>query len=326
VANSLTLEMARIFSKHRKSLNRGIRFAWWAGHEQGTYAGSTWYLDHFWDDIRDHAVAYLVMDGLGRVGSSRLEVSNTEEIRKFSEETTKEALGLEVESKRVVKVGDQSFWGMGIPSISIGSGFTGDRTSAIWYSHTADDTLDKVDTELIKMPFRAYTVSLLRLCNSRVLPFEFVTMAELFKKGLEDLQKGAKPVLDLTSLIDLVEVLRRKAEALNRSIKRTLSSFEKKRRSGDFKDKFKEINACLMGLSRILIPILSSKAGKYGQDPMGMKFAPIPGLQPLYKLNEMDGQSEEYKALKTSLVRERNKVSDALHSANRILDETLKKM
>jgi Iap family predicted aminopeptidase len=44
-ANSLMLEMARIFQKHRKHLGRSIRFAWWAGHEQGTYAGSTWYGD-----------------------------------------------------------------------------------------------------------------------------------------------------------------------------------------------------------------------------------------------------------------------------------------
>lgn len=326
VSNSLMLEMARIFSKHRKSIDRGIRFAWWAGHEQGTYAGSTWYLDHFWDDIRDHAIAYLVMDGLGRAGSSRLEVSNTEEIRKFSEGISKEVLDLEVESKRVVKVGDQSFWGMGIPSISISSGFTGDRTSAIWYSHTAEDTLDKVDTDLIKMPFKAYTVSILRLCNSRVLPFEFVTMAELFKKGLEDLQKGVKPILELTSLIHQVETLKKKAEALNLSIKKNISSFEKKRRSRDFKNKFKEINSCFMELSRILIPTLSSKAGKYGQDPMGMKFAPMPTLQPLHKLNAMDSQSEKYRALQTSLLREKNKVSDALNLANRILDDALKKI
>ncbi|MFC1815448.1 M28 family metallopeptidase [Thermodesulfobacteriota bacterium] len=59
VAYSLMLEMARIFSKYREQLGRGIKFAWWTGHSHGTFAGSTWYLDNFWDDIRDKAIAYL---------------------------------------------------------------------------------------------------------------------------------------------------------------------------------------------------------------------------------------------------------------------------
>lgn len=81
-----------------------------------------------------------------------------------------------------------------------------------------------------------------------------------------------------------------------------------------------------MELSRILIPVLLSKAGKYGQDPIQSKFKPIPILQPLEKLTLMNRDGEEYKALITALVRERNKVSDALNLANRILDNTLEKI
>jgi len=322
-ANSLILEMARIFSKHRKHLARSIRFAWWGGHEQGTYAGSTWYLDNFWDDIRDHAVAYLVMDGLGRVGASGFEPENTEEIRKFQERVVKDVLGLKVESKRVGKVGDQSFWGMGLPSVTGKPTFTGDKTAALWYSHTAEDTLDKVDVELIKIPFKVYGVSILRLCNSPVLPFEFVTVAELFQKSLDELEKESKSLLNLTSVIAQAGELKKKAGALNKAIGRNLSNFEKKGSDKGLKNKFKEVNACLTELSRVLSPVLSSKMGKYGQDPIGTKFKPIPTLQPVRKLNSMDSNGEEYKALYTSLVRERNKVADTLKLANRILDHTL---
>ena len=56
---------------------------------------------------------------------------------------------------------------------------------------------------------------------------------------------------------------------------------------------------------------------------MGSKFKPIPLLQPLEDMNSMDKNSYEYKALRTSLVRERNKISDTLNSANRFLDDTL---
>jgi hypothetical protein len=78
-----------------------------------------------------------------------------------------------------------------------------------------------------------------------------------------------------------------------------------------------------MKLGRILMPVLATRAGKYGQDPMGTAFRPIPILQPVEKLNGMDSENEEYKALRTLLVRERNKLSDAINSANGLLNTML---
>lgn len=348
VANSLMLEMARIFSKYRKSLDRGVKFAWWSGHEQGTYAGSTWYLDNFWDNIRDNTIAYVNMDGLGRAGTSVFQPKNTEEIRKFHEIIVKKVLGLEVKSNIVSKIGDQSFWGIGLPSATgrtegrvqdlsdikpqSATGRTAymveklkavEETQHVTYSHTVEDTLDKVDMEVVAIPFKINSVLILRLCNSLVLPFEFVSVAEAFKKGLNDLENINKSVVDLTSLINQVEELERKAKELNEIIKKNLLVFEKKKPDKKLQNKFKEINICLMELSRILIPVLYSKAGKYGQDPMGTKFRPLPTLHLLERLISMDSESEEYKALYTSLLRERNRISDTLNSANHILDNTL---
>jgi hypothetical protein len=322
--NSLALEIARIFSKNRKHLNRSVKFLWWSGHEQGTYAGSTWYVDNFWEDIRDNAVAYLVNDGLGRKGSSGYQPKNTEEIRTFHEMVIKDVLGLEVKSMRVTKGGDQSFWGMGLPSLTGEQDLSAD-VNAIWYSHTAEDTMDKLDMDLLSPFFKVTAVSILRLCNSLVLPFEFVTVAEIFKKGLKDLQKGFQSVLDLNSVMTQVEAFGKKAETLDKKIEKNLLAYGKKANTAVNQGKFKEINICLMQLSRILIPVLSSKAGKYGQDPWGTKFKPIPPLHQLEKLSSMDADSEEYKALCTSLLRERNKLSDALSLADLILTNTLNK-
>ena len=328
VGNSLLLEMARLFSKHRKSLGRGIRFAWWAGHSQGAFAGSTWYVDHFWDDVRDNAVAYLSMDGLGRAGASGFDPRNTEEIRSFHERVVKETLGLETKSRRPGRSGDQSYWGMGLPSATGEGVFPAGAHEGekVWYSHTSEDTLDKVDMELISIPFKVNTVSTLRLCNNPVLPFEFVTVAGLFKKGLDDLQKSSPSVLDLSSLVAQAEALQKKAEALDQGIEKTLSAYERKGTDKRVENKLKEINTALMELGRILLPVLSSKAGRYGQDPMGTKFRPIPVLQPLEKAASMNADSDEFKALCTSLVRERNMVSDAFHVADRVLTRTLGKI
>ena len=120
-ANSMMLEMARILSKYRNSLGRSIKFAWWSGHSQGRASGSTWYLENYWDDLSDNAVAYVVTDAIGRIGSSGFSTRNTEEIREFHERVVKDVLGLEKKSNRITKTGDQSFLGLGIPSFAGGT-------------------------------------------------------------------------------------------------------------------------------------------------------------------------------------------------------------
>ena len=332
VSNSLMLEMARIFSKYRKRFNRGIKFAWWSGHEQGSYAGSTWFADTFWDDIRENAIAYLVMDGLRGTGVSGFAPRNTEEIRSFHEMVIKEVLGFQAKSANVTKVGDQSFWGIGLPSIT-GKPTDADQKSTgakgaqhSWYSHTIEDTLDKVNLEVLKATFDVNSNMILKLCSSPVLPFEFMTMANSFKKGLQDLERDSRSVMDLSRLIIQSEELEKKARALIKNIDKNLLILEKKKTGKNLEIQLNQINTCLMQLSRILNPSLYSVAGKYGQDFFGSMFKPIPSLQPLVELNDMDPHTDEYRALVTSLVRERNKLSDALKAANTLLGITLERI
>lgn len=181
-----------------------------------------------------------------------------------------------------------------------------------------------MDMEAASIPFKINAVAILRLCNTPVLPFEFVTVAETFKNVLSDLQKSGKAVLDMTSLLNQVATFKKGAVALKKGIEKNLLALEKKGMDRKLKSKFKEINSCLMKLSRMLMPVLSSKAGKYGQDPFGSRLGLLPTLQPLKRLSLLDADSEECRALLTSLLRERNKLSDALNSASCILDNTLK--
>ena len=58
----MMMELARVFQKHRGPLGRNIRLGFWTGHENGTYAASTWYLDRFWDEISDHGISLSVFD------------------------------------------------------------------------------------------------------------------------------------------------------------------------------------------------------------------------------------------------------------------------
>ncbi len=46
--NVACLELARVLYAQRDRLQRGVRIAWWPGHSNGRYTGSTWYVDHHW--------------------------------------------------------------------------------------------------------------------------------------------------------------------------------------------------------------------------------------------------------------------------------------
>ncbi|HZP88413.1 MAG TPA: M20/M25/M40 family metallo-hydrolase, partial [Burkholderiales bacterium] len=60
--NACMVELARVFNAHREHLKRGIVFGFWTAHETGTMAGSAYFVDTQWDRLREHALAYLLID------------------------------------------------------------------------------------------------------------------------------------------------------------------------------------------------------------------------------------------------------------------------
>jgi hypothetical protein len=126
-------------------------------------------------------------------------------------------------------------------------------------------------------------------------------------------------------LIIQAGALEKRARRLNQIIEESLSALGRKRTDRAFKNHLQKINRSLMQLSRILLPAFSTKAGKYGQDLWRTKVKPVLTLQRLEELGSLKTGSEEYKAFLTFLLRERNKVSDALDLANRLLEDTIER-
>ncbi|MFQ6076776.1 MAG: hypothetical protein ACE5Z5_11685 [Candidatus Bathyarchaeia archaeon] len=84
---------------------------------------------------------------------------------------------------------------------------------------------------------------------------------------------------------------------------------------------FGTINTSLLGLSRILNPVLYTATG-HDQDPaVAMKL--LPTLQPVVELSKMDPRSNGFRFLETKLVREANRVSDALEEARECVKAVL---
>ena len=47
-----------------------MKVAWWVGHSYGRYAGSTWYCDTFFSDLRKNCVGYMDIDSPGVKGAT----------------------------------------------------------------------------------------------------------------------------------------------------------------------------------------------------------------------------------------------------------------
>lgn len=74
------------------------------------------------------------------------------------------------------------------------------------------------------------------------------------------------------------------------------------------------LNRVLMALSRILNPVLYTIEGPYDHDP-ALQAPMLPGLQAVRRLAALPADADEHGFLRTRLVRERNRVADALANA-----------
>ena len=87
------------------------------------------------------------------------------------------------------------------------------------------------------------------------------------------------------------------------------------------------LNACMKRLSRTLVPLASTAKGAYGHDPYG--YTPqgtmIPSLFDVPRYAKL-GDGEEKWMLETQLVRDRNRIADALGDCTRLIDDTLARL
>jgi hypothetical protein len=322
--NGVLLELARVFARHRGELRRSIVFAFWTGHEIGDMEGSTWFLDTHWDELNENCLAYLNVDTVGMKGASRYVVASSPELARFHQRVEQEVLGEPSLRRRLSRIGDQSFLGIGIPSLYGQHYHTEEEiarwNNAImgWWWHSSQDTLDKLDTELMARVLRVYAAYIWELCTAPILPLEFVGVADEYASRLRELQAEAGWALDLASVSERAQKLRQAARRLDRLVQEKALSAEAQRL----------VNACLLRLSRTLTSAASTVAGRYGQDSYGLTALskPLPGLYEVSRLATLSPDEEAYQLLLTKLLRERNHVADALGEARWHIENLLRQL
>ncbi len=312
------IEMARVLSRYRKHLRHGVRLAWWPGHSTGRYAGSTWYADTHFMELRERGLGYLNIDSPGvrdsRIWDCRY---NCGEVEHITRAAVQELSGQEPNVRRPLKAGDQSFLGVGLPSLGAFRMLPIDHPErkAVggcgggWWWHSPEDTLDKADAHILADDTRLYLTMTARMCYPELHPYDFVPVADDFISHLRDLQEVGGAHLDLTSVQQGAAAFRDAALCLREAAARAAAG----------RCDLDRLNAGMRALSRIVNPALFTIAGAYEFDP-ALQLPVLPGLAPIRELATLDPDSDDYRFLRTQLLRQRNRIEDTLRQATTLAE------
>jgi hypothetical protein len=329
-ANATMLEVARLLGRRRDALRRGMRFAFWSGHSHGRYAGSAWYADHAWPDLSRRCALHLNVDSTGARGATDYSVFHaTEESQAFAEAVVRDVTGQAGRARRFSRAGDQSFWGAGVPSAFMSlSGIPKQDTELSramerlfgtagfpWWWHTREDTVDKIDRDVLVLDTKVYVAAALRLLNAPVLPLDYGRVARALAGTVEELQAAARGHFDLGPAVAAAGRLVAGADRLAAALDRLAAPDGRG-------DAVESANRTLVKLSRILVPLGYTTGDRFRHD-LALPVPPLAGLQPARELAGLDPASDVFKFTAAALVRERNRVVHALDEATDVIDDLL---
>jgi hypothetical protein len=334
--DACVLELARVLKEFDGRLRYGIRFAWWPGHSHGRYSGSTWYADTHWQELRDNAIVYFNIDSPGVKGATvYVPRHQMAEVAAFNEAMTTEVTGWStmtganaqlalgrrrdkyVSPTRPSRAADQSFWGIGVSSMSVYSMLTPDDANrdanvggsgGAWWWHSEHETIDKCDAQILVQDTRLYASILLRLATASVLPFKVSAIAEDFLDSLREYVEEAGSFLPLGQLVAEVEALLTRLQG----VEAACASLTDERATA-------AVNRMFLRLARTLNPVLYQACSPFEHDPALASHA-LPSLAPALRLKAMDPGSDAFKFAVTGLRRRINRVRHHVGEAMREID------
>jgi len=319
-AVAATLELARVFAADPPA--RGLTVGFWPGHSMGRYAGSAWYADTNWLDLRENGVGYLHVDLNGLAGADQIWYQHMAEVGPEHLDVLREASlplrdpteanDLLGETERPGRNSDQSFWGAGLPSLLSGARFSGDHPDAGpvgggWWWHTPEDTRDKVDVELLAEETELYTRLASRVCNSPVLPQDHRETCEDVRETLEAIEDASSGRLDAEPAYERLSALEESLESFAAAVDGAVS----------FDPAIEDVQ---VRLSNLLIPALYMSEPEYEHDP-ALPHDLLGYLRVAEELPDRSGPARRFAEVKTT--RGVTKLAHRLERAERVVADFL---
>ena len=331
-ANALMLETLRVLLPYREDFRRSLRLAFWSGHSHGRYAGSAWYADNFWEDLHENCVLHLNADSTGGRGATVVtEGQAMAETKGVAADVVRALTGEEFNGSRFGRSGDQSFMSLGVPSLfmfvseqppgqdeSAGDvaellGGPGAKGGGVgWWWHTTEDTVDKIDPDLLVRDTRIFAAATYRFLSEPVLPLDVRASARELLAHLEGWRDRAEGRFDLSAVVSRA----RDVADLAVRLQLRLESLEAGTQAG------RNPNEALRRADSGLVRLNYVESDLYGQDP-ALGQPPVPLLLPINDLLLSEpGSDADYENL-TLLVCRRNRVLHELSQVERALRDGL---
>lgn len=314
---AVLLDLARRYAKAEPRF--GLRLAWWTGHEQGVYAGSSWYADHAWQELHEQAIGYLNVDIVGVAGATTKAVRNTSaELADYVTRTVARHAGSlppaedayvrralrradrYVDPRRPARNSDQSFQGIGLSSLQVSSfppGTSPDHlpdSGLAWWWHTEHDTPERCEPAVLTADAALHHALVEGLVNAPALPFDLAAMAQDILAGLREYEEAAP---GLEGLADLDERARR------------LAGFASARRGLP--------DEVLLRVAKLLNPVMFHARSEFGYD-LGRDSRLLPGLAPALEFARLDADAA--RMARVGLRRQVNRIRQALCEAVDLLE------
>ena len=313
-SNAAMVELARAFWAERESLRRGLVVAWWPGHSNGRYAGSAWFADQYFEELTARGIAYMNIDGIGQIDAQNFSVVASRSLARLGGEVVDELSRDEPRISLPGRDSDQAFNGIGLPQLQFGHSRSAED-GGYWWWHTAEDTIDKIDLEVLELDAEMYAVALSRLLADEVPPFDVGAETAAIVERLVELQAIAGMDFDLSRAVDTARVLNTRGEALATRIEEVALLPWRARRWF----RRMEIDRALVRIMRPLHRVMHTRSGAFHPDP-ALSVGTLPGLAPVSELGPLEVDSPRYGFLLVDLVRERNRLQAALLEAMREID------
>jgi len=330
-ANAAMIEIARALNLHKEGMRRGLRLAFWSGHSHGRYSGSAWYADTFWEELYRNCVGLVTMDIVGCKGSTNYtEFPRLALTKACGARAVREITGQEGQGVPFGRAGDQSFFGIGIPSLFGVMSRPALEQSELaaslkillghagfpWWWHTVHDTIDKVDLEVMKKDTQVAALAICYFCRNSILPLDCVEAAQEILDLLTELEQKAGTVSFLADTVAKARDLTRRAEDFSDLILNKALEDD---------TQIEYVNTILINLGRILIPVVQTAIGPFDHD-LALPIKRLQSLQPVLDLAAMDPEKDAARFLSTRLIRERNRVEHALMRAKDLLNTAARRV
>lgn len=284
-ANATMLAVAEAMAGESANWRRGLRLCFWSGHSHGRYSGSAWYADTRFQELEARCAVHVNVDSTGGMGASVLiDTPVSDELFDIAEEAVLAQAGQNISGHRLPRAGDQSFWGIGVPSIFMGlseqpvgspeakgvsylSGRSTRQGAGFgWWWHTEHDTIDKIDLDNLLRDTRVYGHALVRLLCDDALPLDYSRWIETFEAVIDDLQKKTGDLLSYEAVYEQLSELRARWN---------FSLSDRQR----------------MAVSRALVPLDYTRGDRFVHDP-ARSAEPYPVLNPIRDLACLETGSE----------------------------------